>query len=48
MAASQNVPSEDLDWLMGHFDQDRVQRLEASKVLYQIRGEFTYFCEVSS
>ena len=44
IAASQNVPSEDLDWLMRHFDQDRVQRLEASKVLYQIRGEFTYFC----
>lgn len=44
MAASKNVPQHDLEWLMGHFDQDRVQRLEASKVLYQIRGEFTYFC----
>ena len=44
MAASQNIPQSELHWLLGHFDQDKVQQLEASGVLYQIRGEFTYYC----
>ena len=44
MAASSNIPHTEMDWLMSHFDQDKVQSLNADGVLYTIRGEFTYFC----
>ena len=44
MAASSNIPYSELEWLMSHFDQDKVQSLNSDGVLYTIRGEFTYFC----
>ena len=44
LAASQNIPDTDMTWLMKNFDQTRVQNLDAGGVLYQIRGEFTYYC----
>ena len=44
MAASSNMPDREVQWLMSHFDEDKVQSLDDKGVLYTIRGEFTYFC----
>lgn len=45
LATSRDLQPKDFQWLMSHFDQDRVQNLHAQGVLYPIRGEFTYFCK---
>ena len=44
LASSEGVPRAELSGLLSHFDQDKVQGLNSSGVLYTIRGEFTYAC----